>query len=213
MSPGWAVQVIYWETKDLGRNTADWAMRFLEMKPSDYSIRWDVSMDVWSIGGAVEFSGRDIAHMCACWVAKGFDFEKHNEELLPDFGGQHGPSEEEEPPLEASDDEFGTEDFPLPPHSYVVRYAWLNERDGHVFQRYLDIRLAEESAGYEFSIQEEGNPELIAFSERPVDRYLLELQLYAGLLPISASAPYIVDSDSWHCFIIDNFWANLDPVV
>lgn len=202
MSPAWAVQHILYETRYVGHVGADWAMHFLEMKPADYSIRWDVSLDVWNDGGAVEFSGREIAHMCAYWVAKGFMFETHNIEQLPDFGRPKGISDEAEAlRVEDDFDDLGTKDFPLPLPNKIVRYLWIWEYDGHVRLRYLDIRGTDHCGKYEFVVQEEGNPELIAFSQFPVDRHLLELQLYAGLLPITASSPCFRDIKSWFCLV------------
>lgn len=197
MSPAWAVQEIRFETIAFAPDARDWAMRFLQMKPSDYSIRWDISMDIWGSGGTIEFSGKDIAHMCAYWIAKGFPFETHNIEQLPDFREYQSESDDTEDwETETDISEWGTRHFPLPVRHKVVRYLWLQERNGHVFRRYLDIRSPDHYARYEYVVHEEGNPEPISSSERPVDRYLLELQLYAGLLPITASSPYRFD-DTW----------------
>jgi hypothetical protein len=196
MSPGWAVQAIYRETKDLKNNAADWVLRFLKMEPSEYSVRWNVSIDTWDIQGVVEFSGRDIANMCAYWVANGFQFDKHNVEHLPNAEGSTRLSEKTgECSLQVMVDELRTMDFPLPLSDQALRYVWIHERDGHVFQRSLVILCVESYATYAFVIEEEDIQEPIAFSEHPVSRYLLELQLYAGLLPITASAPYLTSLD------------------
>lgn len=196
MSPAWAVQYIYWETKIPGNSAADWAMRFLEMEPSAYSVRWDVSMDVWDSRAGIEFSGRDIAHICAYWIAKGFRFETHNIEQIP-YSGQYADASDATDNPEAEDCDPGTYDFPLPVQGEIVRYLWLHERHGHVCLRFLDIRRIDGFARYEFAVKEKGIAKLIASSEHPVDRYLLEQQLYAGLLPITASAPCIIDSSLW----------------
>lgn len=178
-------------------------MRFLKMEPSDYSARWDVSMDVWCDGGAVAFSGKAIARLCAFWVAKGFEFETHNIDQPPDFGrGEDMPELTADSQSEAEDNDWGTRHFPLPLQDEIVRYHWVCERNGHVLLRCLDIRRIEHHARYEYVIQEEGNPELMGYSEQPVDRYLLELQLQlqAEVLPITASAPYVTGCGAWLCF-------------
>jgi hypothetical protein len=198
MSPAWAVQHVLYETMRTRHVGPDRAMRFLEMKPTDYSLRWDVSLDVWNEGGAVEFSGREIAHICAYWVAKGFSFETHNIDLLPDFGRPQGISDETEIlQVEGDGDYPGTKAFPLPLPDEIVRYMWVWEYDGHVHLRYLDIRGTDHDEKYEFVVQEEGNSEVIASSQGPIDRHLLELKLYAGLLPIIASSPSFRSIKSW----------------
>jgi hypothetical protein len=204
MSPAWAVQHILYEAMRTGYVGPGWAIRFLEMKSTDYSLRWDVSLDVWNEGGAIEFSGREIAHICAYWVAKGFSFETHNIELLPDFGRPEGRSDAAEALQVGGDfDDLGTRDFPLPLPNKIVRYLWIREYDGHVRLRYLDIINSDHYGKYEFVVQEEGNPEIIAFAQDPIDRHLLELKLYAGLLPITASSPCFRDINSWLCLVTD----------
>jgi hypothetical protein len=201
MSAAWPVQYIYWETMIPGEKPREWVLRFLKMQPSDYSIQWDVTMDVWCSGGAVEVSGMAIARLCAFWVAKGFSFETHNIDELPDFGRGDEVSESTvTSQVEEEDGDRGTKDFPLPLLDEIVRYHWMFERNGHIFLRCLDIRRVADYARYEYVIQEEGNPELIGSSERPVDRYLLELQLQSEVLPITASAPYVRSGGAWLCF-------------
>jgi hypothetical protein len=197
-SPAWAVLNIYYETALYEDDDKRWAARLLRMGPGDYSIKWDISLDAWSSNGTIEFSGHEIAQQCARWVENGWDFNTHDADDDPcahEAEGAQYEWKESEPLIdqEEGDEEF----FLLPLQGEVLRRVWAQERAGSTVLRYLDIRRADHCDLYEYVVQEEGNPAVIACSGGLLERSMLKLLVRAEAIPVTASAPYFIEAGRW----------------
>lgn len=197
-SPAWATLNVYYETAFHDDDDEKWAMRFLRMTPGDYSIRWDVSLDVWSSDGSISFTGHEIAQQCARWIEMGWDFDTHDVDEDPCAYDVDDVPHEWNKYEALIDQEGGDEDFfPLPLPGEIVRRVWAHKRSGTTVLRYLDIRRTDQRELYEYVVQEEGNPSLIAHSAGLLECSVLKLMVQAEALPVTASPPYFLEAGRW----------------
>jgi len=206
-SPAWAVHNIFFQTAHHAEDEIDWAKRFLTMQEDQYSIRWDPRTARWSDDGSIAVSGQSIARQCAFWIANGWDFNKQDEEAEPSLLTEDDihvaqDEEEDEEMEDAEPNQPKDKSFPLPRRGEIVQRHWPHECNGKIVLRFLDIRPGNAPGRYDYVIQEEDNPRLIAYSAHSLDPYFLKMHVRCDLLPATASAPYIVDKCWWLFYML-----------